>query len=447
MKFSSQLVVPFLCLAALSASTTNGFFVNEDDVVKGMDPMCPTVQHYTAVYHENTACDRAQQNLFKETLNRHATQMKLQAQGTNAVPSELTSFCPQTVSPLTSSESTTGFDTVWLVENTATTPVVVAHMLEQADGSFKEVSAFDSSISPPNHDPKAILQPQEWKSLQTYEGHVFHVREIMKDGNMGQVLMQHRVGLIAVTNKYGHELNCDPVEPDLEPVVEVAPGQVDRDPNFAREAPRTMRPCNVLDIGFRNEVGCPLNAYYTGMYQMKGVAKPRGSLRSFEGNVANGHTPKSCHEVFKFHLGLQEKTNNFMFDWNSKTKYEGTYVGHNFVFRYAKDERIVVDSIALHPTRVIDCPGLKNQVNVASATAGEAIITPVMHADDEAYLLPHKAMMGVKNWNATAADLNATEWALSDMPSPSQRRRARAALRAAGGEASSRTATVLTQSL
>ena len=35
-----------------------------------------------------------------------------------------------------------------------------------------------------------------------------------------------------------------------------------------------------------------------------------------------------------------------MFDWESKTKYEGTYVGHNFVFRLAKDENIVVDSIA-----------------------------------------------------------------------------------------------------
>jgi hypothetical protein len=202
-----------------------------------------------------------------------------------------------------------------------------------------------------------------------------------------------------------------------------------------------MRPCNVLDIGFRNEVGCPLNAYYTGMYAMKGVAKARGGLRPMDAanatdsaaatETAEGHTPKSCHEVFKFHLGLQEQTDNFMWDWNSKTKYEGTYVGHNFVFRYAKDERIVVDSVAMHPTRVIDCPGLKNQVNVASVAGGEAVLAPVMHADDESYLLPHHYMRAVRDWNATtsaAAGGNSTANPNGQlmMPSPSQRRMARA---------------------
>ena len=436
MMFSSKVVVPFLFLAALAAKTTNGFFVKEEDVTKGMDPTCPTVSHYTAVYHENGVCNRAQQNLYKETLNRAAIQTKLQKQGTNQVPSEQTSFCPQTVSALTVEGSTHGFDTVWLIENTASTPVVVAHMLAQADGTFKEVSAFDSKISPPHHDPKAILKPEEWKSLQTYEGHVFHVREILKDGAMGQVLLQHRVGLIPVTNKYGHELQCDPNDPDPEPKVEVAPDCFDRDPNFAREAPREMRPCNTLDIGFRNEVGCPLNAYYTGMYQMKGVAKPRGDNLPIGAAGTNateaddGHTPKSCHEVFKFHLGVQEKTQNFMWDWNSKTKYEGTYVGHNFVFRYAKDERIVVDSVAMHPTRIIDCPGLKNQVNVASVAGGEAVFAPVMHADDESYLLPHQYMRAVRDWNATVGGANSTANNNNPgqivAPSPSQRRMARA---------------------
>jgi hypothetical protein len=115
--------------------------------------------------------------------------------------------------------------------------VVVAFMKEQQDGSFLEVSAFDEKISPPNHDPRAILKPNEWKSLQTHEGHVFHVREILKDGSMGQVLLQHRVGLIPVTNRYGHELHCDPTEPDPEPIVEISPGDFSRNPDYAREEP------------------------------------------------------------------------------------------------------------------------------------------------------------------------------------------------------------------
>jgi hypothetical protein len=437
MKFTSSLV----CLAA--ASATAHTYIKEEDFIKTMDPECPTVKHYTAEYHQDTVCNRASQNAFKLSLGRGAIQQRLELEGTNNVPSEKTAFCPQTVTPMTSEDATTGFDTVWLMENTASTPVVVAFMLQQPDGTVKEVSAFDSNISPPNHDPKAILQPNQWKSLHTHEGHVFHVREILKDGGMGQVLLQHRVGLVPVTNKYGHELNCDPNDPDLEPKVEVN-GVPDIDPNYARELPRVDRPCNTLDIGFRNEVGCPLNAYYTGMYQMKGTAKPRGDNLPFKtgGNNATDeadgpHTPKSCHEVFKFHLGLQDRAPDFMMNWNSKVKYEATYVGHNFVFRYAKDERIVVDSVALHPTRIIDCPGLKNQINVGSVSAGEAIITPIMQPRSEdfgtGFVLPHvNTMMMAMGANGTTVPAamapNSTTTTTAGgsnmvLPSPSQQRR------------------------
>lgn len=441
MMFSHRLI-QFLCVASAAA----GFFVHEKDITKDMDPSCPTVNHYTAEYHMDGVCNRAAQNTYKDSLNRAGIQRRLMVEGTDRVPSQKTSFCPQTVTPLTNSEASTGFDTVWIVENTASTPIVLAFMLEQPDGTYKEVSAFDSKISPPNHDPKAIVMPEKWTSLHTYEGHVFHAREILKDGSMGQVLMQHRVGLIPVTNKYGHELQCDPNDPDPEPLVEVSPGQVDRDPNFAREAPRTMRPCNTLDIGFRNEVGCPLNAYYTGMYQLKGSVKPRGNNLPIKHTTENATTaveenpttPKSCHEVFKFHLGLQEKTNNFMFDWNSKTKYEGTFVGHNFVFRLAKDERIVVDSIALQPTKIIDCPGLKNQVAVGGVSEAEAIITPLMQPEHDMML----SNMMLKNLNATA--MNATEWAQQpqqqQVESPSAARRRRRA------QSANRGASVLMQS-
>jgi hypothetical protein len=114
-----------------------------------------------------------------------------------------------------------------------------------------------------------------------------------------------------------------------------------------------------------------------------------------------------------------------MLDWHSKTKYEGTYVGHNFVFRLAKDERIVVDSVSLHPTRVIDCPGLKNQVNVASVVEAQAIITPIMLGNKD--MLNGDMMLShimLKNLNATVT-MNATEWVMHAPTDSRRRRRAR----------------------
>lgn len=403
MMFSNRLIKLLLLTGSMTLPAV-GFFIKEQDAIAGMDPNCPTVKHYTAEYHMDTVCDRASQNMYKDNLDRHAVRTRLLETGTRNVPSEKTSFCPQNVQALVSEDSVTGFDTSWIVENTASTPVVIAYMLQKEDGSFAEVSAFDIKISPPNHDPKAIMKPGEWKSLMTHEGHVFHVREILQDGSMGRVLMQHRVGLYPVTNRYGHELNCDPTDPDPEPVVvKEETGEQTRDPDFAREAPRKMRPCNVLDIGFRNEVGCPLNAYYTGMYQMKGVAKPRGNVTALKNGEA--HTPKSCHEVFKFHLGKSDHPQDFMWSWDSKTKYESTFVGHNFVFRYAKDERIVVDSVALAPTQVIDCPGLKNQILAVSMSVGEAIVDTIGRRED--FMLPHMSAAGIN-----AAMMNGTAPAL-----------------------------------
>lgn len=141
---------------------------------------------------------------------------------------------------------------------------------------------------------------------------------------------------------------------------------------------------------------------------MKGSVKPRGNVSDTEATV---HTPKSCHEVFKFHLGLNEHPMDFMWDWDSTTKYESTYTGHNFVFRYAKDERIVVDSVALLPTKVIDCPNLKKQINAVTVGDGEAIIDPIGRRED--FLLPHMT----QNHNGTfTANMNST----AALPSPSQ---------------------------
>ena len=361
--------------------------------------------------HADTACDLVGQNQYKKSLGRSVTRQRLQSEGTGVVPSQRTAFCPQIVTPLTSGESQQGFDTSWIIENTATVPVVVAYMLERSDGSFVEVSAFDNMISPPHHDPKAILKPGEWKSVMAYEGHVFHVREILKDGSAGMILLQHRIGMVDITNKYGHDLDCAPSEPDIEPVVVKPEGVMERDPDYARLLAPELRLCNVLDVGFRNKVGCPVNGYYTGHYLLKGLARPRGNVTEWKQELAR--TPKSCHERFEFHLGLNPHPKDFMWNWTSTTKYESTYIGQSFVFRLAKDERVVVDSVTMQTTKVIDCPGLKNQINAVSLPYAQAIIDPI--ASWQNYHLRHL----VKGLNETMAGAaNASEWILPTFTLP-----------------------------
>jgi hypothetical protein len=118
---SSKKLICLLVSASAMTIPALGFFVKEADVIKGMAPDCPVVNHYQHESHRDTACDRAGQNVYKDSLNRHGTRAKLQAVGTGGVPSQKTSFCPQTVEPLASSGHVTGFDTAWVIENTAAT--------------------------------------------------------------------------------------------------------------------------------------------------------------------------------------------------------------------------------------------------------------------------------------------------------------------------------------
>ena len=53
----------------------------------------------------------------------------------------------------------------------------------------KEYSANNPTISPPQADPDAILKPGEWMALDTFEGHVFYVREVLHDGSTGNILL------------------------------------------------------------------------------------------------------------------------------------------------------------------------------------------------------------------------------------------------------------------
>merc|ERR1712232_1531774 len=124
--------------------------------------------------------DRATQNAFRDSLNRAYMYRRLTPTGVRRVPSEKTIRCPEQVQDLSEEDALLGFDTTWLVENTASAPIVVSWV---KDGV--EYSAYNAKITPPNLDPEAIIQPGRWKAFMTYEGHAFNVRSLLEDGSMG----------------------------------------------------------------------------------------------------------------------------------------------------------------------------------------------------------------------------------------------------------------------
>lgn len=69
----------------------------------------------------------------------------------------------------------------------------------------------------------------------------------------------------------------------------------------------------------------------------------------------------------------------FFEDWNSMTKFEGSYVGHTFVARLASDPKVIIDTYTLQPTRIVDCPSLKQKVAIQAKEAekeAEAVVEP-----------------------------------------------------------------------
>lgn len=288
-------------------------------------------------YHGDQVCDRAQYNQFKGRLLRNSVYERLKKTNEiNQVPNEKTVYCPLEVQDLLKEgqvPQVVGFDSLWIVENNSMEPIVLSFV--RPDGI--EYSAVNPSITPPQKDPAAVLRPSQWLSVFAWDGHVFHARSYDPEtGNLGPVVLQHRMGLIPIGAKF-QDLVC-PVD-DPEPLINQL-----RDPNFQRTPPTNNRPCNTVDIGFRNMANCPLNGYY---------------IES---------SPDSCKEEFKFHLGKNPMPLDFMWGWDSPTKFEGSFVGHTFAFRSAANPEILVDTVTLQPTRVIDCPELKNKAQVNQVT-------------------------------------------------------------------------------
>jgi hypothetical protein len=292
-------------------------------------------------FHGDHVCDRDGYNSFKDRLNRHERYQFLKTNGNHArIPNAKTVSCPAVVQDLAAPDQVAGLDTSWIVENTASSPVVLSFV---KDGV--ERSAVNTNISPPEDDPRAVLKPGEWKAINTYDGHVFHAREILPDGTTGKVLLQHRVGMIPIGEKASRNLVCPDV--DDEPTVLKDDGTKVTHPNFQRTKAPPKKVCNTIEVSFRNMAGCPLNGYY----------------------VQAG----TCQETFKHHLGVQTSATDFMKDWGSSTKYESSYVGHTFVFRSAFSD-LVVDKVTIRPTQITDCPDLKQ--TVATALSTSAILLP-----------------------------------------------------------------------
>ena len=347
-------------------------------------------------YHLDTACDRQNHNSIEQRSIRSGRyHAMLQSGGVDHIPDEQTAYCPELVENWEIDDY--GHDTKLLIENQATTPVVVIWV-----NKGMEYSAMNSRMTPPQSDPTAILQPGEWASIHTFEGNVLLVRELKQDGGLGNVLVQHRPGIVGFRNRFHQELSCE--KPKLphrrvleqlppkkqEEIIKQALEQVDpepkvvvmtkdtdddddvivtkRDPQWDRSHAHMNERCNIIYKGFRNTLdGCPLHVYYAGM------------METTTTTTTTMTGPMTCREEFKFHLGLHPRPDDYMHSWESRTKFEGTFVGHTWVARLASNTDIVVDTYTVQPVIVRDCPDLKHQIQVGNMNvkATAAAVTEV----------------------------------------------------------------------
>jgi hypothetical protein len=354
--------------------------------------VCPPIQRIlNKGYHDDDMCNVQYFNEYKENVRRDITFQSLKSEGGAArVPNAKTVTCPQG-EPVVMHEqggskaTRQGYDTTWFVENTASVAVVLIWVDPDTNQEF---SAVDSSIAPPIADPRAILKPGEWKAVWTYEGHVFYARALDPEtGQAGNIVLQHRTGIHSIGEGVTG-LSCP--EADVEPLeVEAITGVPVRAAAYARtDLPHGMtRQCNQIDIGFRNAANCPLNGYWI---------PPQGVDTA--PTASNTLTTASCPtEEFKLHLGMEAITPNFHHDWQSNTKFEGSAIGHSFAFRLASNPSILVETVTLGPTKIIDCPN-RQQETVDIQIIADRVIVPVRFRHND------------HNYNATTSKKQEQLW-------------------------------------
>jgi hypothetical protein len=339
-----------MAMAALSLVTTGTDALTTTTTAAAVT-VCPRQGSLArgAHYHDDSQCNRAAYNQFKASLGRHLAYQSFKAVGgVRTVPNQKTVTCPlggARVNLKDENAPDDGLDTIWFVENRASTPVVVAYVTP--DGH--EVSAKNPKIVPAVADPSAILAPGAWMAVYTFEGHEFVVREVKTVGGgatttvAGNVLLQHRAGLIPI-GATSQSLDC--------PDADVAPMQDNAiAPGYRRTPAAVNRRCHTMDIGFRNMANCPLHGYY----------------------VDSDDSGTSCTEEFKLHLGVDSVTHDFFNDWTSNTKFEGTFIGHTFHFRLASNPTVLVETVTLAPVIVTDCPTTSVAAQVSVGSLGSAV--------------------------------------------------------------------------
>jgi hypothetical protein len=335
---------------------------------------CPTqsVDIDNDKYHH---CHRVivSDNAKEKARNRHELYLYLQQFGTiRHVPNIQSIVCPlQQQQPQPSNdavnnnnnnrifEDNIGLDTTWVVENRASTPIVLSHI---DDETGLEVSAVNGFIYPAIRDPDSILQPGEWISINTYEGHIFIARSIisMELGMVGPVLLQHRVGLIPIGNPNlahpYHDCQTDnPITTETTPEPQSHQKRID----FGTGNDE----CNPISIGFRNMINCPIHGYYVDQ-------------TNHEDDTNHDIT---CSDEHLFHIGTQNhQLNDFMYDYQSNVRYEETFIGHTFRFRLASNPDIIVDTITIQPTFIYDCPSTTAQPTTMNAVTTTNISSSIV---------------------------------------------------------------------
>jgi hypothetical protein len=389
MIFRSSLLLSALFLASVHAETEE----------QAPLPACPRMpQSLQDKYHDVDKCNHKWQTseLLREQRSERHDYFARTGQYPLIAPQK-TIVCPLEPADLTPPSGIIGQDTRWIVENKSSGPVVII-FYDSVDQV--ERSAMHGHIVPPQNDPDTILFPGQYKVVNTFEGHVFYVRELLEDGSTGEILLQHRPGVVEFKNRFGRELNCGaatqdenaahhyendkeepsqqneataaamststttsstdansqsplttsadeegtPVSRSTETTDElISPEQTtDETAPLPVQTPKHPNHCNIVYQGFRNTLGnCPLDVYYVGSEQ----------------GVTNG--PMQCNEKYTFHLGTQASSNAI--DEEAQLKFEVSYMGHSFVARLASNPDVVVDSFTLQPTEIHDCPSRKKQ--------------------------------------------------------------------------------------
>ena len=193
--------------ASSSNKNKNSNTAPSDRTTCELFPHCPGSRVIEQTYHAPEQCSTHNKRPSRPIGGdgtRHTTYQRLKSSGVGAtrVPNQHTVTCPgSNVQSLENEDADVGFDTSWLLENTRTLPVIVARMIRGIPWS----PYTDDRLA--LEDPMALIEPKEWISIPTYESYVYHVYALEETENggsglgLGDVLLQHRVGLIPLGNR------------------------------------------------------------------------------------------------------------------------------------------------------------------------------------------------------------------------------------------------------